>query len=323
MTDNPGPNIPGPQVAYRWFQVRHDGILAGARNVAWPPGEALHAEHVATSVFSERPEGAGLVPLLSVVWAALRPGEQVAAALTVGGLAVVVAAPAGRVAMAVAAASAVALWWQVFYRHRSLNDAVLRVCAVLLGLFAVASAVTVVWLVVLLVWTAQADGWGNRRVVVAGAAAVACAAMAAALVALVGMFAWPRRPPRHNCPAPPRRLVGRWVPECGIYAYRTLAAAAHAATLEQPAGRTVLLARVALWGRVFPYSDGFRSEWARIDTLFDDGSGHVEIPAARYRTDVEAWPVEVTAPVANRTPRPETSGSRLRSWTEQRQAEHR
>lgn len=322
MTDNPAPDNPGPLVAYRWFQVLDDGILAGARNVAWPPGEPLHAEHVTTSVFAERPDGAGPVPLTSVVWAALRPAEQVAGAIVVSGLAVAVAAPAGRVAMAVAAASAVALWWQVFYRHRALNDAVLRICAVLLGLFAVALAVTGVWLLVLLAWTAQTDGWADHRVAAAGAAAVACAAMAAAVVALGAMFARPR-PPRHDCPVPPRRLIARWAPECGIYAYRTLPAAAQAATREHLADRQVLIARVMLWGRLFPYSDGFRSEWARIDTLFDDGSGHVEIPAARYRTDVEAWPAAVTAPAADRTPRPKTSGSRLRAWAERRQAENR
>lgn len=115
----------------------------------WQPGEPLHAEHVSTSLF-ERPDNQhreplpGAAPLLSVLWSALRPAERVGAAVVVTALLVGSVAPAGRLVLAGAAASAGAVCWQVFHKRRALNDAVLRVCAVLLGFFALALVATVV-----------------------------------------------------------------------------------------------------------------------------------------------------------------------------------
>lgn len=69
---------------------------------------------------------------------------------------------------------------------------------------------------------------------------------------------------------------------CGFYSYRTLAAAAHAAAAERRWGAPIVLAAVSSWGAVYEHTDGFRSEWARVNVLYDDGSGVVERAAARY-----------------------------------------
>ena len=102
---------------------------------------------------------------------------------------------------------------------------------------------------------------------------MAFAVMAAAMIALLGIYIHPLRAPKDRCPAPPRRLIARWVPECGIHGYRSLELAVEGAAREWTLQRPLIIARVSLWGRVFPYSDGFRAEWGRIDELFDDGSG--------------------------------------------------
>lgn len=326
MNDRDGESA---HVAYRWFQVREDATLAGARNMAWPVDEALHAEHVSTSLFNERTVSrSGPVPLLSVVWAALRRPEQVMVAGAATAAAVAVAVPAGPTGAGVVAVSAVTVWWQVVRHGRGMSEALMRVCAALLGLFTVALAVTVIWLLVLLVRTTPAHGWADRRVAVAVAGAVLCAVTGVAVMVMMRMWLSPQRSRRrHHCPSPPKRLLARWAPECGIYAYRSLALAAHAGCKEQQLARPIVLARVVLWGRVYPYTEGFRSEWARIETLFDDGSGHVEVAAAHYGAMVEPLPPEVVTSGGGRRSRRRAAGRvapspgevAVRAWAERRQ----
>lgn len=121
---------------------------------------------------------------------------------------------------------------------------------------------------------------------------------AAALYALFGMgFGYPvfaaiaPRRRAHRCPARPRRLLPSRRAVCGIYSYRTLAAAARAAATERGRGGPIVLATVSVWGAVYEHTGGFRSQWARINVLYDDGSGIVELPAARYGLLTAAAPI--------------------------------
>lgn len=178
-------------VAYRWFQIRDDGTLAGAQNVVWPPGVGLHAEHVSSSLFTERAEVP--TPLMSVVWAALRPRERAVASAVAGGVVLAAAASVGQWAALAAAVSVTALAWQVRRRHRDLGDALLRLCAVLFGLLTVALMTAAVWMLVLVAASMndRISGHPNGALDGAGiAAALATSAvfalMAAAMVALLG-----------------------------------------------------------------------------------------------------------------------------------------
>jgi len=328
MPDDTG----APIVAYRWYNVLDDGTLAGARNTVWPPGEALHAAHVSAS----RPIGRsdGPAPLVSVVWAALRPGERFVAAVGSAELAMGVAAGVGKGAAVAAGVTVGAIWWQVFRRHRDVLDSMLRVFAVLLGLFATAMVATVVWLLILLGISVRSGGPAATRhhhltmarVGEVTVAAVVCGIMAAALLAMLAMYVRSGHPPRHDCPSKPRRLP-HWLPDCGIYAYRTLDLAARDASRGWVATRTVLVARVVLWGRVFPHDDGYRGEWARIEALMDDGGGHVELPAALYRVPVEPLPAGMASSSEARPPRQATAvlaaSAAVRAWAERRRTPDR
>lgn len=313
-------------IAYRWFQVRDDGTLAGAQNVVWPPGVGLHAEHVPTSVLTERTEGP--TPLLSVVWAALRPVERAVASVVAGGAVIAGAGLAGRWAALAVAVSVTALAWQVRRRHRDLGDVLLRICAVLLGLFTAALLGAAGWMLVLVAASVNdrisghlSGALDSAGIAAALATSAVFAVMASAMVALFRIYIHPIRAPRHLCPAPPRRLVARWVPECGIHGYRSLKLAVEGASRGWTLQRPLVIAQVSLWGRVFPYSDGYRAEWGRIDALYDDGTGHVEVPAARY--GIPAIPVPL-ALVDRNPPRrgaaATAAGTTMRAWAERRAA---
>lgn len=121
-----------------------------------------------------------------------------------------------------------------------------------------------------------------------------------------------------RCEALQSLLVG--IPGCGVFGYRTLRLAARAVSREWAVTAPVVLARVSLWGTVYLYSDGYRAGWARIEVLYDDGSGQVEVPAAAYGLAVELMPGDIST-VARR-PRAAlvvlAAGEALRGWATRR-----
>ncbi len=300
-------------VAYRWFQIRDDGHLAGAQNVPWPVDRPLHAEHVAAPFLAPRSDGPA--PINSQVWSTLPPLAK--AGLIVGTAIVVMAAAhfLGVAAASLIAAATVAVAWQAVRRRRPLTEALLRVSALIIALCALSVLASMLWFIAVAAGSAADRNW--LEAATAGAASVVCAALVAGIVVVFGMYYRPPRWLKHDCPAPPRRFIAPWVPECGIYGYRSLQLAADATQGEWLLHRPLVLARISLWGRVFPYSAGFRAEWARIDTLFDDGAGHVEVAACRYGVPVEPLPAGLSAP--NPTPPRAASplfaaGHKLRLW---------
>lgn len=312
----------GPITAYRWFQVTAGGVLAGARDVPWPTDRPLQARHVGDTITSER--SGTRAPLFSVLCAAL-PGPQRALGVLVGvGVLVASGLTAGPVIAGLLAAAVAALGWQIARRHQGLADAVMRVSGGVLACCAAILAAAGVWLFVDAALAANADRWGaTGRGICAG---VACAVMTTAIVGLLSLYFRPPGGAEHVCPAPPRRLGARWVPECGIYAYRSLPQAARAASKEWAMAAPVVLARVSLWGRVFPYSAGYRAQWARIECLYDDASGQVEVPAAVYGIGVEPLPTGLSPPASGgpRMVRLVVSAAEgLRRWAERRQTGRR
>lgn len=309
----------GPIIGYRWFQVLDGGVLAGARGVPWPPDQPLRAEHVGDMATSEHPRRP---PLSSVVWAALKPSERSTAGLAAAGVLVAVGLSAGPVIAGVVTAAVVALGWQMARRRQGLADAIVRVSGeVLVGCAALGSAGGV-WLAADAGLAAGTSHWGATGR--GFGAALACWVTAGAITGLlVGYFRTPGGD-KHVCPSPPRRLGARWVPECGIYAYRTLPLAARAAGREWPLTAPVVLARVSLWGRVFPYSAGYRAAWSRIEALYDDASGHVEVPAALYGFAMEPLPSGLAVP-ATRGPRTAravmSTAEQVRAWALRRGAQ--
>lgn len=312
----------GPITAYRWFQITGGGVLAGARDVPWPTDRPLRAHHVGDTITSER---SGMRPPLASVLCAALPGPQRPLAVLAGvGILVALALTAGPVIAGVVAAAAAALGWQIARRHQGLADAVMRVSAGVLACCAAILAAAGVWLLVDAGLAASTDRWDATGRGVGGG--VACWVMAGPIVGLLAVYFRPPGGSEHVCPSPPRRFLARWTPECGIYAYRSLPLAARAARREWALAAPVVLARVSLWGRVFPYSAGYRAQWARIECLYDDASGQVEVPAAAYGVAVEPLPAGLALPAARgpATLRKVLSAAEgLRRWAEQHQAGRR
>lgn len=307
-----------PITAYRWFQVVPDGRLAGARDVVWPVGGPLQARHVGQVLTSER--STLRPPLSSLVWGALGHWERAVSALV--GVAVLVAlgVMAGPVIAGVVVTAVVALGWRMARRRHGLADAIIGVSAGVLGVCAALLAAGAVWLFAEAGLAADGGRWeAAGRGLGAG---VACSVMAAAVVGLLALYFRPPGGADHVCPAPPRRVGARWIPECGIYGYRTLDLAVRAASREWALAAPVVLARVSLWGRVFPYSDGYRAGWASIEVLYDDDAGQVEVPAAAYGLRVESLPGGF-ARVVTRRPLPVrgvlAAGEALRGWATERE----
>ncbi len=307
-----------PITAYRWFQVVPGGGLAGARDVVWPAGPPLQARHVGQAITSER--STCRPPLSSLLWKALGRWERAGVALVAVTALVVLGQVAGPVISGVVAGAAMALGWQMARRRQGLAEAITGVSAGVLVVCAVLLAVGAVWLFVDAGLAATGGRWDpTARAVGAG---VACAVMAAAVAGLLLLYFHPPGGADHVCPAPPRRLGARWIPECGIYGYRSLSLAARAASREWAVTAPVVLARVSLWGAVYLYSDGYRAGWARIEALYDDGSGQVEVPAAAYGLAVEVLPGDIASTVAARRPRAAVVvlavGDALRGWATRR-----
>ena len=86
--------------------------------------------------------------------------ERVFAAVVAGGIVIAGAASAERWAAIGAAVCVAALGCQV-RRHRDFGDALLRVCAVLLGLFTVALGAAGVWILVLVATSVMDTVKGN------------------------------------------------------------------------------------------------------------------------------------------------------------------
>lgn len=166
---------------------------------------------------------------------------------------------------------------------------VLRALTVLVGVGAVLCAIGVLAGVALLVaMMAAGEGTALTRV---GAIMLVLGAGWGLVITLVmeAMSPLPGVQPGHRCPAPAPRFIGRWTPACGIYAYNDLARAAAGSRGAWVATRPVVVAKVVLWGTVYEHRWGYRAEHARIEALYDDGRGHVEVPAARYGVPVEAY----------------------------------
>lgn len=307
-----------PITAYRWFQVVPGGRLAGARDVVWPAGRPLQARHVGQAITSER--STIWPPLSSLLWKALGGWERAGVALAAVIALVVLGLVAGPVIAGVVAGAAMALGWKMARCRQGLAEAIIGVSAGVLVVCAVLLAVGAVWLFVDAGFAAAGGRWDpTARGVGAG---VACVVMAAAVGGLLVLYLRPPGAADHVCPAPPRRVGARWIPECGIYGYRTLPLAARAASREWAVTTPVVLARVSLWGTVYPYSDGYRVGWARIEALYDDGSGQVEVPAAAYGLAVELLPGDIASTVAARRPRAAlvvlAAGEALRGWATRR-----
>lgn len=313
MDDNPTT----PITAYRWFQVLPGGKLAGARDVIWPTDAALQARHVGQVIASER--SAARPPLSSLVWTALSRVERALASLVGIGVLVAFGLAAGPVIPGIITGVVAALGWEMARRRLGLAEAIVRVSGIVLGVCAVLLAVGAVWL---FVDAGLAASVGHSESTWRGiGGGLACAVMASGIAELLVLYFRPSGGEDHACPAPPPRVGARWIPECGIYGYRTLALAARAASREWAVAAPMVLARVRLWGTVFPYSDGYRAGWARIDALYDDRSGQVEVPAAAYGVAVEPTPEGLASPTAKGPRAVRTAlaaGERLRCWADQR-----
>lgn len=310
-------DLTSPITAYRWFQVVPGGGLAGARDVVWPTDRPLLARHMGQVITSE--PSATRPALSSLLWEALTSSERAAVALVLAGVLVALGLVAGPAIAGIVGGGVVALAWQTSRRHQGLADAIVRVSAGVLAVCAVLLAAGAAWLF------ADAGlalrGHGRSSAPRAIGAGMAVAAMASAVAGLLVLYFRPPGGADHVCPAPPRRVGARWIPECGIYGYRTLPLAARAVSREWALAAPVVLARVSLWGRVFPYSAGYRAEWARIEVLYDEGTGQVEVPAAAYGVGVEPLASDLIAPVTNRQ-RPLraalAASEVLRRWAERR-----
>lgn len=174
----------------------------------------------------------------------------------------------------------------------SLEDggAVLRAITVVVGVGAVLCATGVVAGLALLVGMAV-TGEGSALARVGAVMLVLGAGWGLAITLVMeAMAPLPGARPGHRCPAPAPRFIGRWTPSCGIYAYNELSRAATGSRGAWVTTSPIVLAKVLLWGTVYVHRWGYRAEHARIEALYDDGSGQVEVPAARYGVAVEPPP---------------------------------
>lgn len=260
----------GPIVAWRWFRVGPAGKLEGANRVVWPAGRPLTAEHVVA--FATPPAEP---PTLQPVWqAATRPARAAATvALLAGGAAVTVRFPwVGALLFVMAAGIVDSIRGRRTFpvgAARAAGTVLFAVCVVLVE---VAGAIVAAW-----------GGGANG----ANVAVLVFTAVLAVFFALHHARALSGRRPHHVCPAPPARFGAHWRPECGIHAYRSTALAL-ADRSHLYGARPAVLARVALWGRCYAYSDGWRAQHGQVTGIRDDGSGHVELPAAIYRCELLA-----------------------------------
>jgi hypothetical protein len=182
----------------------------------------------------------------------------------------------------------------------ALEDAggVLRALTILVGIGAAACAAGLVAGAGLLI-TMVATGGGSVLTRVGAAMLVLGAGWGLAITLVMEAMA-PLSVPRegHRCPAPAARFAGRWTPACGIYAYNDVARAVAGTQGAWVSACPVVVAKVLLWGDVYVHRWGYRAEHARIEALYDDGRGHVELPAARYGVPVEPYPVTLRSPPA-------------------------
>ena len=67
---------------------------------------------------------------------------------------------------------------------------------------------------------------------------------------------------------------------CGIFAANTFDALAKVYGIQDPS--TYIVGEVLLWGRVWPYTDGFRAQFAEPSVIYDNGRPEVWEVARRY-----------------------------------------
>ncbi len=268
--------------AWRWFRVLPAGELSGAQDVAWPAEEAIHARHVGSPLM-ERPSEP---PLCAVVWQAVGRWRRAAA------LGAVVAVVAAGWALDGAGLAASVLVWvlpALIGFSQAARARRILLGGLIIGLLWFGLVVTVALLAVSI---AALGIEGSTHLAGNVAALVVSLGMCAVLG--VGARSVVRGPSAsHVCPARPKRLGAAWAPQCGIYGYRTVDDAIKAASA-QWFFHDVVVAQVKLWGRCFEYEDGWRAEWARVEAVYDDGSGRGELPAVRYRVPLVVLPEAVT-----------------------------
>lgn len=83
---------------------------------------------------------------------------------------------------------------------------------------------------------------------------------------------------------------------CGIHAFKSLSLLIR----EFPGAEPVVYGKVTLWGRVQEHEDGYRAEYARVESLYVHERSRVsELDilrlADRYKAKIETWPEGVEA----------------------------
>ncbi len=299
-----------PVMAWRLFRVHPGGELRGAHHVAWVPREPMHATHVVPKLLSRPTEA----PLLRLAWKAAPRWKRLAVSVPL-----LLAATAATVVVPSAGAFFLSALGGAVYSIRGRRT-------FLMGSVVAASTILVAVVVILTELTGAlllSSGPGHHgNNVVAFVSSVVLTVLLCSQYAL----AFNRRRPRHDCPAPPLRYFANIRPECGIHAYRTLDQAVRRLPIpavEAYGGEPTIIARVQLWGRCYPYSDGWRAEYGRITALYDDDSGHVEIPAVVHGCAVEKFPDDLRSSRVTREPERWVRSalaleSRCRSWTRHR-----
>lgn len=301
-----------PVVAWRVFRVHPGGELRGARHVTWVPGEAMHATHVVPKLMS-RPREA---PLLRLAWKAAPRWKRLVVSVPL-----LFAATAATAVVPAAGALFLSVLGGAVYSIRGRRT-------FLMGSLVAASTILVSVVVILTELSGAlllSSGPGHHgHNVVAFVSSVILTVLLCAQYAV----AFNRRRPRHHCPSPPLRYFANMRPECGIHAYRTLDRAVRSLPIpavEAYGGEPSIIARVQLWGRCYPYSDGWRAEYGRITALYDDDSGHVELPAVVYGCAVEKLPDDLRSRRVAREPERWVRSAlaaedRCRSWARHRRA---